>query len=143
MLFHASEHLFFSAAITLTVPDTVFIVSGYFTMATTEAAPAAAGTPAAPVAAPVYMDYQSGHAELTRSLCQSFQEGPGEGIRLLEQSCESLVSQDGENKKLVLDQAHSRYLFTMRVDLVPFKCSKKNGSVFKFAQLVSGQFCFS
>jgi hypothetical protein len=73
-------------------------------MATTEAAPAAASTPAAPVAAPVYMDYQSGHAELTRSLSQSFQEGPGEGIRLLEQSCESLVSQDGENKKLVLDQ---------------------------------------
>jgi hypothetical protein len=50
------------------------------------------------------MDYQSGHAELTRSLSQSFLEGPGEGIRLLEQSCESLVSQDGENKKLVLDQ---------------------------------------
>jgi hypothetical protein len=74
-------------------------------MATTEAAPAAASTPAAPVAAaPVYMDYQSGHAELTRSLSQSFLEGPGQGIRLLEQSCESLVSQDGENKKLVLDQ---------------------------------------
>jgi hypothetical protein len=73
-------------------------------MAETEAAPAAASTPAAPVAVPVYMDYQSGHAELTRSLSQSFLEGPGEGIRLLEQSCESLVSQDGENKKLVLDQ---------------------------------------
>ena len=56
------------------------------------------------MATAVYMDYQTGHTELTRSLCSSFPEGPEEGLRLLEQSCESLVSQDAENKKLVLDQ---------------------------------------
>jgi hypothetical protein len=86
-------------------------------MAAIEAAPAAASTPAAPVAAaPVYMDYTSGHAELTRSLSQSFLEGPGEGIRLLEQSCESLVSQDGENKKLVLDQVRYPWLASSLVE---------------------------
>jgi hypothetical protein len=54
--------------------------------------------------AAVYMDYQVGHAELTRSLRASFRGGP-DGLSLLEQSCDSLVSQDAENKKLVLDQA--------------------------------------
>ena len=52
--------------------------------------------------AAVYMDYHAGHTELTRSLQDSFLSP--EGLRHLETSAEGLVSQDAENKKLVLDQ---------------------------------------
>jgi hypothetical protein len=63
----------------------------------------------------VYMDYHAGHSELSRSLRESFVSA--DGLQLLEQSSDSLVSQDAENKKLALDQVCTGILYSVMNEL--------------------------